>query len=140
MGVCIWTMWERQDSTKAIDFILNLQLTRSLQGQILSPTRLGPAQAHHSQEQMPVLAAPLPKGHSHFLTQVIHVHCRKMPHHSLLDTSTSSVLSSTVACGQGLRPQARMQWEPGPTTTLLGPAPPRCLGLLAQVYSNSCSQ
>lgn len=39
---------ERQDSTNAMGFILSLQLTRSLQGQILSPTWLGPTESHHS--------------------------------------------------------------------------------------------
>lgn len=48
-----------------------------------------------------------------------------MPHHSLLDASANTGPPSLHAqghVGKGLRPPAGMQWKPGPTPTLPGPA------------------
>lgn len=114
MGVCIWTTCEGGRGRTA-QRPLSPQFARSLQGLTLSLT---------SQEQkVSPDSSPTPGPLTFFLTQVIHGHCRNMPHHSLLDTSSSPLLSGTVARGQRLQPPAAMRWEPGPATTLLGPAP-----------------
>ena len=80
-----------QDSTKATGFIPSPQLIRSLQGQILSPAWLGPAEPYHPQGQKASSGSSLTLGPlTFFFTQVIHIHYRKTPHHSLLDTSTNT--------------------------------------------------
>lgn len=101
--------------------------SQSFQGQILSSTWLGPAEPHHwgadsSLDSSPLSLPPHLKGHSHFFTQIIHVHGWKMSSSLFIERqhSTSPVLSRQ---GKGFRPRSAKQWEPGPTITLLGPAP-----------------
>lgn len=77
-----------QDSIKVSDFIPS-----ACKIPAGADTELHLAEPHHSQEQKASPGSSPAPGPLTCFTQVIHVCCRKMPHHSLLDTSTSPLLS-----------------------------------------------
>lgn len=108
---------ERQDSTKAMGFILSLQLTRSLQWQILSPTWLGPTESHHSGADSSPGSSPPPGPLTFFYTESPRSWLKKSPSRFIESQhSTSPVLSRQRHVGKGLRPR------PGDSGSLAPPS------------------